>query len=76
MNRDDEFESDLDVIRELLQRHGFQQFENMVQIAGRSRKCMFIIAVCASKYIEGPDTSRLRSLRAVHIIIIKSIHHI
>jgi hypothetical protein len=38
MDRDGGLESDLDVIRELLQKYGFQQFESMVQIAGRSRK--------------------------------------
>ncbi|OIW22494.1 hypothetical protein CONLIGDRAFT_218344 [Coniochaeta ligniaria NRRL 30616] len=36
MNHDGGFESDLEVLRELLQKYGFQRFENMVQIAGRS----------------------------------------
>jgi hypothetical protein len=38
MDRDDGFESDLDAIRELLQKYGLQQFENMVHIASRSRE--------------------------------------
>lgn len=38
MNHDGGLESDLDVIRGLIRKYGFQHFENMVQIAGRSRK--------------------------------------
>ncbi|KAB5531419.1 hypothetical protein GE09DRAFT_384925 [Coniochaeta sp. 2T2.1] len=36
MNRDGGLEADLDLIRELLRKYGFQQFESMVSIAGRS----------------------------------------
>lgn len=38
MNRDGGFESDLALIRNLLRKYGWSQFESMVQIAGKSRK--------------------------------------
>lgn len=38
MNQDGEFQSDLDEIRVLIRKYGWQEFENMVRVAGRSRK--------------------------------------
>ena len=41
MNQDGGLEADLDLIRRLLRKYGFQQFENMVQMAGSSREFIF-----------------------------------